>query len=53
MHTDSRRLAGILLIIFPTVVFGGVSILSLLINDPQYILSSLTPTPPSPSSISS
>jgi hypothetical protein len=37
MHTDSRRLAGILLIIFPTVVFGGVSILSLLINDPQYM----------------
>lgn len=36
MSNESRRLAGILLIIFPTVVFGGVSILTLLINDPAY-----------------
>ena len=36
MTTASRRAAGILLIIFPTVVFGGVSVLSLLINDPGY-----------------
>lgn len=39
-HTElsrhSRRLAGILLIVFPTVVFGGVSLLSLLVGDPAY-----------------
>lgn len=32
----SRRLAGILLLVVPTVAFGGTSILSLLVNDPQY-----------------
>ena len=37
MSPESRRLAGILLVIFPTVIFGGVSILTLLINDPQYM----------------
>lgn len=36
MSVASRRLAGILLVLFPTVVFGGVSILSLLITDPAY-----------------
>jgi hypothetical protein len=36
MHPDSRRLAGILLVILPTVAFGGVSLLSLLIFDPEY-----------------
>ena len=34
---ESRRLAGILLVLLPTVVYGGVSLLSLLINDPQYM----------------
>jgi len=29
--------AGILLIVLPTVMFGGVSILSLLIGDPNYL----------------
>jgi hypothetical protein len=33
----SRRMAGVLLVIFPTVVFGGVSILTLLLNEPGYI----------------
>jgi hypothetical protein len=37
MSHESRRLAGILLIILPTVAFGGVSILRLLINDPAYM----------------
>lgn len=37
MSQSSRRLAGILLIVFPAVVFGGVSLLSMLINDPAYI----------------
>ncbi len=36
MSTESRKLAGLLLVIYPTVVIGGVSILSFLIHDPQY-----------------
>lgn len=36
MSPHSRRLAGILLVIFPTIVYGGVSLLGLLINDPRY-----------------
>jgi hypothetical protein len=34
-------MAGILLIVLPTVVFGGVSILTLLINDPDYMANHL------------
>lgn len=41
MSPESRRLAGILLVLLPTVVFGGVSILSLLINDPRYMQNAL------------
>jgi hypothetical protein len=37
MTHASRRFAGILLIILPTVMYGGVSILSLLIGDPTYM----------------
>jgi hypothetical protein len=36
MTTQSRRVAGIVLIVFPTVVFGGVSVLTLLVHDPSY-----------------
>ncbi|MDA1316108.1 MAG: hypothetical protein O2968_22530 [Acidobacteria bacterium] len=36
MSPQSRRLAGILLVILPTVIYGGVSILSLLIGDRAY-----------------
>jgi hypothetical protein len=36
MTYESRLLAGVLLIILPTVMVGGVSILSLLIGDPSY-----------------
>ncbi|KWW98855.1 hypothetical protein LI90_485 [Carbonactinospora thermoautotrophica] len=36
MTPQTRRVAGILLIVLPTVVFGGVSLLTLLINDPAY-----------------
>jgi hypothetical protein len=32
MSPESRRLAGILLVVFPTVIFGGVSLLRLLIE---------------------
>jgi hypothetical protein len=37
MSNESRRLAGILLIVLPTVMFGGLSILLLLIGDPNYM----------------
>ncbi len=37
MSQESRRLADILLVNLPTVIFGGVSILTLLINDPSYL----------------
>jgi hypothetical protein len=33
----SRRLAGILLLLFPTVIFGGASILAMLIGDQAYM----------------
>ena len=36
MSTESRRIAGILLVVFPTVVFGGFSLLDLLLHDPGY-----------------
>lgn len=36
MSLPSRRLAGALLIVLPTVVFGGTSLLTLLIADPAY-----------------
>lgn len=36
MSHESRRMAGILLIVLPTVIIGGISILSLLITDPRY-----------------
>jgi hypothetical protein len=37
ISVESRRLAGILLILLPTVAFGGVSILRMLISDPAYM----------------
>lgn len=36
MSPRSRLVAGILLVLLPTVVFGGVSLLTLLVNDPAY-----------------
>jgi hypothetical protein len=36
MSTQSRLMAGLVLIIVPTVEIGGASILSLLIADPAY-----------------
>jgi hypothetical protein len=36
MTSHSRRVAGIVVIGFPTVVFGGVSVLTLLVHDPAY-----------------
>lgn len=37
MSHESRRLAGILLIVLPGVIYGGVSLLRLLIGSPEYI----------------
>jgi hypothetical protein len=37
MSKKSRLLAGILLIVFPTVIYGGVSLLGLLVHDPAYM----------------
>lgn len=36
MSRESRFTAGILLILMPTVVYGGASILSMLVGDPDY-----------------
>ena len=36
MSRESRVTAGVLLILLPAVVYGGTSILSLLIGDPDY-----------------
>lgn len=36
MPRASRRTAGILLIVLPTVIYGGVTILSMLVGDPAY-----------------
>lgn len=37
MTKHTRRLAGILLVVLPTVIYGGVSILLLLIGTPAYM----------------
>lgn len=37
MERKSRRMAGILLIVFPAVVWGGVSLLRMLVGDPAYM----------------
>jgi len=41
MTSRSRRLAGVLFIVLPSVMFGGVSVLSLLIGDPAYMENAL------------
>jgi hypothetical protein len=37
MTQESRRMAGIVLLILPSVMYGGVSILRILIGDPTYM----------------
>ena len=37
MTPETRKHAGILIVIIPTVVYGGVSILGFLIHDPAYM----------------
>jgi hypothetical protein len=41
MSPESCRLAGILLILIPAVAWGGASILTFLISDPQYMQNAL------------
>jgi len=41
MTRESRLIAGILLVILPTVMIGGVSILTLLIGTPEYMANKL------------
>ena len=36
MSPQSRRMAGLLLILLPAVIYGGVSILTMLVGDPAY-----------------
>jgi hypothetical protein len=37
MTNTSRRFAGIILVVLPTVIYGGVSILRLLVGTPEYM----------------
>jgi hypothetical protein len=41
MTRDSRRLAGILLIVLPSVMWGGVTLLTMLIGEPAYMANPL------------
>lgn len=41
MSPDSRRTAGILFLVLPTVMYGGVSILQLLVGSPEYMANPL------------
>lgn len=41
LSRPSRTLAGVLLILLPTVAFGGTSLLTAIINDPTYLANEL------------
>jgi hypothetical protein len=41
MSPESRRMAGIILVVFPTVILGGISILTLLTRDASYAQNAL------------
>jgi hypothetical protein len=41
MTSESRRMAGILLIVLPTVMLGGATLLTMLIHDPAYMANQL------------
>ena len=41
MTTESRRTAGILFLVLPTVMYGGVSILRFLVGSPEYMANPL------------
>ncbi len=37
MNAESRRMAGILLVVMPSLIYGGITLLSFLIGDPSYM----------------
>ena len=41
MTRESRRTAGILLVVLPTVMYGGVTLLTMLVSDPRYMANPL------------
>lgn len=41
MSTESRRTAAIIFLVLPTVMYGGVSILTLLVGTPEYMANEL------------
>jgi hypothetical protein len=41
MSRESRRIAGVLLVLLPTVMIGGVNLLSLLVWEPAYAANQL------------
>lgn len=41
MTRESQRTAGILLVVLPTVMYGGVALLTMLVSDPRYIANPL------------
>jgi hypothetical protein len=41
MESESRKIAGILFVVLPTVMFGGTSILAMLIGSPEYMANAL------------
>ena len=41
MNLETRKLAGVLLVVFPSVIFGGVSLLTFLIGEPAYMANPL------------
>jgi len=41
MSHESRMLAGILFVVLPTVIYGGVSLLSFILGDPAYMANKL------------
>ena len=41
MKPETRRLAGILFILLPTVMYGGATLLMMLMNDPSYMANPL------------
>jgi hypothetical protein len=45
MSRESRRIAGVLLVLLPTVMIGGVSLLSLLVWEPALCREPATPSP--------
>jgi len=41
MSSESRRMAGVLLLVLPTVMYGGVALLTMLVGSPEYMANPL------------